>query len=105
MAHRRSRCGAPLRRAYIKWGNRGNVSGLFDMTSRRSRDLEGVPRLHKRRGGAGESGKFLCLQVCRQYVYDIQRVYIQRVDINCSCYLALDLTVDYGMRPGGALAL
>ena len=49
-------------------------SGLFDMTPRRSRDLEGVPRLHKRPGEEpANQATFYVYSICRQYVYIICR--------------------------------
>ncbi len=45
-------------------------SGLFDMTPRRSHDLEGVPRLHKRPGKEpANQASFHVYNCCRQYVY------------------------------------
>ncbi len=49
-------------------------SGLFDMTPRRSRDLEGVPPLHKRRGEEpANQASFYVYNFCRQYVYNLCR--------------------------------
>ena len=49
-------------------------SGLFDMTPRRSHDLEEGPRLLKRLGKVpANQASFYVYNSCRQYVYSVCR--------------------------------
>ncbi len=48
-------------------------SGLFEMTPRRSRDLQGVPRLHKRPGEEPANQASFYVYSGRQYVYNLCR--------------------------------